>query len=48
MSKSVEAVRSPSLVHDVITVRNQRDEHGETSKLSSSDIDDLCAFLLPL
>jgi cytochrome c peroxidase len=35
-------------IRDVVTTHNPRDEHGRTSNLSSSEIDDLCAYVLSL
>jgi cytochrome c peroxidase len=35
-------------IRDVVVTRNPNDEHGETSKLSSQEIDDLCAYVLSL
>ena len=39
---------SAPTVRDVFVTHNPRDEHGETSKLSSREIDDLCAYVLSL
>jgi YVTN family beta-propeller protein len=39
---------SASTIRDVVTTRNPHDEHGETSKLSQQDIDDLCEYVLSL
>jgi YVTN family beta-propeller protein len=35
-------------VRDVVTTRNAHDEHGETSKLTNQEIDDLCEYVLSL
>jgi DNA-binding beta-propeller fold protein YncE/mono/diheme cytochrome c family protein len=39
---------SAATMRDVVTTCNQHDEHGETSKLSQQDIDDLCEYVLSL
>jgi YVTN family beta-propeller protein len=39
---------SAATVHDVVMTHNPHDEHGETSNLSSQEIDDLCAYILSL
>lgn len=39
---------SATTIRDVVTSRNSNDEHGVTSKLSSQEIDDLCAYVLSL
>jgi YVTN family beta-propeller protein len=39
---------SAATIRDVITTRNPHDEHGETSKLSQQEIDDLCECVLSL
>ena len=39
---------SAATMRDVVTTRNPHDEHGETSKLSQQDIDDLCTYVLSL
>ena len=39
---------SAATVRDVLTTRNPHDQHGKTSNLSDSEIDDLCAYLLSL
>ena len=39
---------SAAIMRDVVTTRNPHDEHGETSKLSQQDIDDLCTYVLSL
>jgi YVTN family beta-propeller protein len=39
---------SAATVQDVLTGRNARDQHGVTSKLSTQEIDDLCAYVLSL
>ena len=39
---------SAATIRDVITVHNKNDQHGKTSDLAESDIDDLCEFLLSL
>jgi cytochrome c peroxidase len=39
---------SAATMRDVITTRNPHDEHGETSKLSNQEIDDLCTYVLSL
>jgi mono/diheme cytochrome c family protein len=39
---------SAATMRDVVTTRNPHDEHGETSKLSQQDIDDLCEYVLSL
>lgn len=52
----IELWRTPPYLHDgsaptvrdVVTMRNQHDQHGQTSTLSPGEIDDLCAYLLSL
>jgi cytochrome c peroxidase len=39
---------SAATVREVLTIRNPGDQHGNTSHLSPSDIDALCAYLLSL
>ena len=39
---------SAATVRDVLTTRNLRDEHGQTSKLTPRELDNLCAYLLSL
>jgi hypothetical protein len=39
---------SAATVRDVLTTRNPRDRHGQTSDLSKQEINDLCAYLLSL
>ena len=39
---------SAATMRDVVTTYNLHDEHGETSKLSQQEIDDLCAYVLSL
>jgi YVTN family beta-propeller protein len=39
---------SAPTIRDVVTARNPKDEHGDTSKLTSQEIDDLCAYVLSL
>jgi YVTN family beta-propeller protein len=39
---------SAATIRDVLTTRNPRDQHGKTSDLSASEIDDLAAYLLSL
>lgn len=39
---------SAATMRDVVTTCNPHDEHGETSKLSQQDIDDLCEYVLSL
>jgi len=39
---------SAATMRDVVTTCNLHDEHGETSKLSQQDIDDLCEYVLSL
>jgi len=39
---------SAASVRDVVTGRNPRDEHGNTSKFSKQELDDLCSYLLSL
>jgi cytochrome c peroxidase len=39
---------SAATIRDVVTTRNPHDQHGETSSLSSQEIDDLCAYVLSL
>jgi YVTN family beta-propeller protein len=39
---------SAATIRDVMTTRNPHDEHGETSKLSDHEIDDLCEYVLSL
>jgi len=39
---------SAATVRDVLTTRNPRDQHGTTSKLSTQELNDLCAYLLSL
>jgi YVTN family beta-propeller protein len=39
---------SASTICDVLTTRNPHDQHGETSKLSRQEIDDLCTYVLSL
>jgi YVTN family beta-propeller protein len=39
---------SAATIRDVVTTRNPHDQHGETSNLSSQEIDDLCAYVLSL
>jgi YVTN family beta-propeller protein len=39
---------SAATVRDVVTVCNHQDQHGKTSKLTTQEIDDLCAYLLSL
>jgi cytochrome c peroxidase len=39
---------SAATIRDVVTTRNPHDKHGETSNLSSQEIDDLCAYVLSL
>jgi YVTN family beta-propeller protein len=39
---------SAATLREVVTSRNQRDQHGKTSKLSIQEIDDLCVYLLCL
>jgi YVTN family beta-propeller protein len=52
----VEAWRTAPYLHDgsaatileVLTIRNQRDEHGKTSHLNQQQLDDLAAYVLSL
>jgi len=37
---------SATTVREVLTTRNPRDEHGQTSNLSRQELSDLCAYLL--
>ncbi len=39
---------SAGTIRDVLVAHNPHDEHGETSKLSRQEIDDLCAYVLSL
>jgi cytochrome c peroxidase len=39
---------SAATVRDVLTTRNSRDQHGKTSILSASELEDLGAYLLSL
>ena len=39
---------SAATMHNVVTTCNLHDEHGETSKLSNQEIDDLCEYVLSL
>jgi mono/diheme cytochrome c family protein len=39
---------SAATLREVVTLRNQEDKHGRTSRLSSKEIDDLIAYLLSL
>jgi cytochrome c peroxidase len=39
---------SAATIRDVVAGRNPHDQHGATSKLSSQEIDDLCAYVLSL
>ena len=39
---------SAATLRDVVTTCNPHDKHGETSKLSQQEIDDLCAYVLSL
>ena len=39
---------SAATMRDVLTTCNPHDQHGETSNLSSQEIDDLCAYILSL
>jgi cytochrome c peroxidase len=39
---------SAATVRDVLTARNQHDQHGRTSTLTSQEIKDLCTYLLSL
>jgi len=39
---------SAATIRDVVTTCNLHDEHGQTSKLSQQDIDDLCEYVLSL
>jgi cytochrome c peroxidase len=39
---------SAATIRDVVTTCNLHDEHGETSKLSQKNIDDLCEYVLSL
>jgi len=39
---------SAPTIRDVLVTRNPHDKHGVTSKLSSQEVDDLCAYLLSL
>jgi YVTN family beta-propeller protein len=39
---------SAATMRDVVTTRNPHNEHGETSGLSSQEIDDLCTYVLSL
>jgi len=39
---------SAATIRDVLTTCNPHDEHGETSKLSKQEINDLCAYVLSL
>jgi len=39
---------SAATIRDVLTTRNARDQHGKTSRLSASEIEDLGAYLLSL
>jgi cytochrome c peroxidase len=39
---------SAATMRDVVTTCNPHDEHGETSKLSQQDVDDLCEYVLSL
>jgi YVTN family beta-propeller protein len=39
---------SAATIRDVVTTHNPHDQHGETSNLSSQEIDDLCAYILSL
>ncbi len=39
---------SAATVRDVLTTRNPKDQHGQTSTLPADEIDDLCALLLSL
>lgn len=39
---------SAATIHDVLTTRNPNDEHGRTSRLTSSELDDLIAYVLSL
>lgn len=39
---------SAATLKDVVTVRNPKDQHGKTSKLTPAQVDDLCAYLLSL
>jgi hypothetical protein len=39
---------SAATMRDVVTTHNPRNQHGSTSNLSHSQIDDLCEYLLSL
>jgi cytochrome c peroxidase len=39
---------SAATIRDVVTTHNPHNQHGETSNLSSQEIDDLCAYVLSL
>lgn len=39
---------SAATLKDVVTVRNPKDQHGKTSRLTPAEVDDLCAYLLSL
>jgi len=39
---------SAATLRDVLTARNPRNEHGQTSTLSPQELDDLCAYVLSL
>ena len=39
---------SAAAVREVLTTRNPRDEHGQTSKLMPKELEDLCAYVLSL
>jgi YVTN family beta-propeller protein len=39
---------SAATIRDVLTARNPHDEHGETTKLTGQEIDDLCEYVLSL
>jgi cytochrome c peroxidase len=39
---------SAATMRDVVTTCNLHDEHGDTSKLSQQEIDDLCEYVLSL
>jgi cytochrome c peroxidase len=39
---------SAATIRDVLTTRNRQDKHGQTTNLSTQDLDDLCAYVLSL
>ncbi len=39
---------SATTIRDVLTKRNKDDQHGQTSKLSGQELDDLCTYVLSL